>query len=175
MKDERIFASLLRLPGVSRVNAVRSQGSVKHFNVTYTFDRANLDAEALDVLARLWPFCTIEADPTEGSIKFEFLVRPEEVSLFQLKANTILERVAAIAGGDRAAVTLTLEFDRHVPPECEAEMRASLRGTDCLESSGRDVVVHLPGCKDVAAVEERLLRIAGRFGLNLAGVCPKTA
>ncbi|GEA15422.1 hypothetical protein E308F_16660 [Moorella sp. E308F] len=170
MKEECIFASLLRLPGVSRVNAVRSQGSVKHFNVTYVFPARWLDDGRLAALLRAWPFCNVAAGPDGGPASVEFLVRPNEADTFMARVGGTLAGLLAEGGysGDTPDdATFILEFDATVPPECRDEMQAALRASDRIEWSGRSAAVTLAGCRDAAAAGKRLVAVAEKHGLKV--------
>lgn len=169
MKEEQTFALLMRLPGVFRVKAVKSQGNVKYFNVTYVFRKMRFDDGTLFALIKIWPFCNVQANSLNGSIAIEFLVRPEEADSFRIKVGGILTRLLnSMNRENREEYTvLVAEFDAPVSAECSEEMRAVIRSSDKIEWFGRSAVVTLARCQNVQAVEERLVTVAAKYGLKV--------
>ncbi|MGB9849146.1 MAG: hypothetical protein ACPLSY_04890 [Moorellaceae bacterium] len=169
VREEHIFALLMRLPGVFRVNAVRSQGSIKHFNVTYVFGKMRFDDGTLLALSKIWPFCNVQADPSNESIAIEFLVRPEEADSFRARVGSVLARLLDRVHREGGAeyTVLTAEFDASVPAECREEIRAILRSSDRIEWFRRSVVATLMHCRNAAAVGERITAVAAKYGLKV--------
>ncbi|MBC7104747.1 MAG: hypothetical protein H5T97_02270, partial [Firmicutes bacterium] len=125
MREEVAFAALLGLPGVSGVGAVRSQGVVKHYNVSYAFKNGReLDPGTLKRLAEVWPFGSIEADPHQGTVRVEFLVRPDEVAAFAAKMGNV--RLPFMS---EATAAIVVNFSDEVPLRLKEKFGAAVRAT----------------------------------------------
>lgn len=160
----QLLMTLAGLPGVKSVNAVRAQGKVKHFCVTYLLDMAECDG-CLDALANAWSFGTVETDKQTGKVKAEYLVRPEEVISFA----SAIEAVNIPMAEKRNAV-LYLEFDRLVGKKVQDAFRSILRSEDSIHWRGAQVKIVLTNCKDLTRVEDRLRELARKYGLQVLDV-----
>lgn len=156
----RLLTALTGLPGVTSVNAVRAQGRVKHFSVAYLLE--NCGDGTFDALANAWPFGVVERDVRSDVVKVEFLVRPEEVEDFSRAVGRI-----GLPPSGRREVTLDLEFSRPVGRRAKDALRSAVRSEDCVFWDGPRARVVLSDCRDAAVVEERLRRLAQRFGLEI--------
>lgn len=166
VREEVAFAALLALPGVSGVGAVRSQGNVKHYNVSYTFKNGRgFDPEVLKRLTEVWPFGAVEADPGRGTVRVEFLVRPDEVAAFQRRMADV---GSPLSPAQTAAVAV--EFSEEVPRELKARFGTAVRTTDRVEWNGKTLQVVLADCRDVGAVERRLLDLAREAELTVVDI-----
>lgn len=160
----QLLTTLAGLPGVKSVNAVRAQGKVKHFCVTYLFDMDECDG-CLDALANAWSFGTVETDKQVGKIRVEYLVRPEEVTDFAGAIGAIGFPVS-----EKQKAILCLEFDRLVGKKVQDAFRSILRSEDSIHWRGAQVKIVLTNCKDLTRVEERLRELARKYGLQVLDV-----
>lgn len=164
--EEVAFAVLLALPGVSGVGAVRSQGNVKHYTVSYVFKNGGrLDPQVLERLTGVWPFGAVEADPARGTARVEFLVRPDEVAAFSAKMADMQSPLSPVQ-----TAAIALEFSEEVSRKLRARFGKAVRATDRVEWDGKTLRVILADCLDVGAVEGRLLDLAKEAELTVVDI-----
>jgi hypothetical protein len=135
--------------GADAVNAVKSQGAVKHYTVMFTFPKA--DKVVIEKLEKLWPFGEV-AQKSDGSVTAEYLVRPDEVNSF---CKTLTQ--ACLPRKKNAAVAL--RFPDGIPDSAKHKVRSLIRSTDRIVWNGDEAVIFLEGCKDPTAVERRIRKL----------------
>lgn len=162
MTETELFTMLAELPGVSVVNAVRAQGQVKHFTVTFIFSATNhKNHRIIHAVTSLWPFGTVGFEVENSAIRVEFLVRPEEVEGF-------CRRVAAsrLPPSKVAVAVVSMEFGRLPARKVREAVRAALRAGDTVHWYGKRAEVVLLNCQDAELAESRLRQLVQGMGLG---------
>lgn len=159
------LAAFIYYTGADAVNAVKSQGTVKHYTVSFTFPIA--DSEVVEKLEKLWPFGEV-AHKSDGSVTAEYLVRPDEVSSF-------CEALTRACLPKKKSATVVLRFPDGIPDGVKHKVRSLIRSTDRIVWNGGEAVIFLEGCKDSEAVERRIRNLlnsslkVGDLEINVVG------
>lgn len=158
MTEAQLFTVLATLQGVEKINAVRAQDRIKHFNVFFGFESVQNQRDMEKLLA-LWAFSSTSVE--QQATKIEFMVRPEEVEEFARRI-----RASQLPQAKLPVSNIILEFDRLPSRQVREAIQAALRPNDNIFWRGMQADVVLVNCKDVQKVRERLQQIALEAGMK---------
>lgn len=159
------LTALIYHTGADAVNAVKSQGMIKYYTVSFTFPSA--DREMVEKLEKLWPFGEV-AHKSDGTVTAEYLVKPDEV-------NTFCDVLTRACLPKKKSTMVILRFPEEIPDSLKHKVRALIRSTDRIVWNGGEAVIFLEGCKDPQAVERRIRSLlkdslkGGNLTVNVVG------